>query len=426
MTYDASEASRDAGRPVELYEILRRVAGAAGGFVWAEDFSAYADTPAFLAAWVEGTEGAATAAATWDLDATHVVAGETMSAHLHLVGTATDGDIYKVTLLKTGLVPGASYSFVRRAWATEVVSGLPPNVFNLITTTVVADGSGVATLILRLTTPGGGTFDIQIWFGGVQLIRQATAATQVSSRYTSHDAVIVSQGQTYYPSPIGRSPIPHGDGEAEGGDVRLTLPRDHAIALAAGRDGAQALSLILRRAHIDAPDDVRVRFRGLCTEAAPERAECVLTFRPLAGLLDVPLPRFKTGLTCPFVTYDEATCGVIRSSFTLSDVPVTVVSGTEVTVAGLAAFYGADTGYFVLGTLVLPSGLELPIQSVSGDVLTLFEPRTDIAVDDVVSVIAGDDHTAATCRDRFGNISRFGASTKLPARSPYRGAGLAP
>jgi hypothetical protein len=161
-------------------------------------------------------------------------------------------------------------------------------------------------------------------------------------------------------------------------------------------------------------------------DASPERAECVLTFRPLAGLLDVALPRFKTGLTCPFNTYDTFTCGVVRGDFTLADAEVTAVSGADVTVAGLSAFYGADLTYFVQGTLALPSGVELPIQSVLGDVLTLYEARADITVGDIVSVTAGDDHTATTCRERFDNIVRFGASTKLPQRSPYRGAGLAP
>jgi hypothetical protein len=135
--------------------------------VWREHFDAYADDAAFLAAWVEGAGGAATM--TWDLDNTHVVSGESISAHVHVEGTANPGDEYGVTLTKTGLTPGASYTFKRQPYATEIVAGLPANQFNQLSSTVTADASGSVDLTLRFTTPAGGSFDADIWFGDVHL-----------------------------------------------------------------------------------------------------------------------------------------------------------------------------------------------------------------------------------------------------------------
>ncbi len=420
MTFPPLETSRDGGRPRELYQFTRVAKGLQAGAVWFSNLQQYADTAALLAAWPETSDP--TNQATWTLDDTLKTLRGQPAARIDLVGPISAGEIYQITHPVTGLEPDTAYDFKRRIFATAGAP-FPSGAWFDATTPVMTDGSGSVDVYFRIVIISGGTANWTWWFDHGRLVRAAAADVTTVSRYTSAAQALVVGGETWYPSPIVRERIPHGSREAAGGDLILTVPRDHEIALAA-LDEPGRIQLVLSRVHQDALADPRVRFRGECVRVEPEGGEARLTFRPFAGTLDVVLPRFAVGRRCPFVTYDQHTCGVAREDFSMADAEVTVIDGHNVTVAGSGAFAADDPSYFAGGVLQLPSGATIPIRGAQGDVLDLHGPPTGLLVGDLVVLTAGDDHTAATCRDRFHNILRFGGSTKLPVRTPFRGAGL--
>lgn len=423
MTFPALEASREGGRPRELYEFTRTVKGLQAGAVWFSNLNQYADTAALLAAWPETSDP--TNQATWTLDGSLKTLRGHPAARIDLVGPVAPGEIYQITHPVTGLEPNTAYDFKRRIFAS-VGSGapFPEGVwFEGAVTPVMTDASGNVDVYYRIVIVTGGTANWTWWFDHGRLVRAAATDVSTTRRYTSGDTALVVGGVTWYPSPITRERIVHGTRESAGADLLVTLPRDHEIAAAAMNEPGR-LRLVLKRVHLDALADPKVRFRGECVRVEPEGGEARLTFRPFAGTLDVPVPAFAVGRRCPFRTYDGATCGVAREDFTMAEAEVTAIDGQHVTVAGAGDFALGDPTYWAGGVLQLPSGGTIPIRSVEGDVLELHGAPAGLLVGDLVALTAGDDHTAATCRDRFHNIERFGGSSKLPVRTPYRGAGL--
>jgi hypothetical protein len=168
-----------------------------------QPFEDYADDTAFQAAWVPSQIGTATA--TWTLDGTHTADGAGVAAHLHIVGSTNPGDQYAATLTKTGLTPGGSYRFLRQAYADEVVAGLPANQFNTLASILTADASGNVDLVLRFTTPGGGTFDTLIWFDDI------TLQAEWDGQATKPVSVLIDAGVLY----VGETPA--GFGASQGG-----------------------------------------------------------------------------------------------------------------------------------------------------------------------------------------------------------------
>jgi hypothetical protein len=422
MSFDALESSQASGQPVELYKFSR-----SGGIVtelevFRQDFSDYANTAAFLAEWIEDTDGAATATMTWDLDATHVVAGETISAHVNVTGSATPGDAYKVVLTIPGFVPGRTYSFRRQAYATEIVAGLPANQFNSLASNVVADISGNLELVLRFTTPDGGTFDVDIWFGDVHVV-DTTIGEATDVFYTSADATIAYDGDDYLPAIITRGVIDAGGQEIRDSNLELRLPSEHEVAgwFAITTD-QRPVTVTMYRVHrtdlTDAitPDVTRV------TKIRFEGKSCILTCAT-AGLrvLNRETPRQFFSIACNHVLYSDR-CGVSKVARTLAATVVTNVSsdGLQVTVTGVDA-YAVDrvvVGCFVSGVLAPHGRQPVTIVGQAGDVLTLIRPIPGLAVDDVVDVIEGCARSVAAC-NAHNNIENYGGFPGIPVRNPF-------
>jgi uncharacterized phage protein (TIGR02218 family) len=117
---------------------------------------------------------------------------------------------------------------------------------------------------------------------------------------------------------------------------------------------------------------------------------------------EIPSARFQP--TCNHFLYDGR-CREIAESF---DVATTVgtIAGTTITVAGVG---GHPDGFFRNGEIVRAAdGERRLIRAQVGTTITLNYPFRELVTTNGVTLFAGCDHTAKTCRDKFGNIDNFG------------------
>ena len=62
-----------------------------------------------------------------------------------------------------------------------------------------------------------------------------------------------------------------------------------------------------------------------------------------------------------------------------------------------------------------PDGLEMEVASFDGtDMVLLLPMPNDVQVGDTFSIVAGCDHSLATCRDRFDNVLNFRGEPHAP------------
>lgn len=123
---------------------------------------------------------------------------------------------------------------------------------------------------------------------------------------------------------------------------------------------------------------------------------------------------------CPYATYDH-NCRVNRDLFRTDDT-LTLVTGATVEAT---AFATKPDRWFAGGYIEwqsAPGVIERRfIKAHAGVALTLLGGTPGLAAGTGVSAYAGDDRTAATCRDKFANLDNFGGFTSLPGKSPFDG-----
>jgi hypothetical protein len=140
--------------------------------VWSPDWSTYADSAAFNAAW---TKTDTSGLMVWDLDGTHQETSTSPVPHISLVGlTLSTGDITTMSYVVSGLTPGRTYRYRYDAYSFGETY-YTPNAWDPVTDfadiDVIADGSGQVTVPLTLRIAGGGTFaTFQIWYDHIRLI----------------------------------------------------------------------------------------------------------------------------------------------------------------------------------------------------------------------------------------------------------------
>lgn len=148
--------------------------------------------------------------------------------------------------------------------------------------------------------------------------------------------------------------------------------------------------------------------------------------QPFTFTLNQPMPRKVLQPQCGW-TLGDAGCTVNLASFTFTN---TIGAGTNaIYITPGTAFTQAD-GYFTQGVIKMTSGqnagLSAAIQDHSGGILRLVKPFLfPINVGDSFVVIAGCDHTAKTCQQKFSNLvfgstpNNFGGTPYIPNREAF-------
>lgn len=232
---------------------------------------------------------------------------------------------------------------------------------------------------------------------------------------TPHEFAVDLGGQAYASAALSRSALALG-AEAAKTALHLRLPPDQALVshLLASAITGQVTTLTLRLARHDgigwAISGTRWVGRVLGVEIADDLAQ-VACESAQVSLKRIGLRRLYSR-QCTHVLYSDA-CGAqpVAHSATVQSVAgrrVALVGGTPP--ALLAALPG--------GLLQLASGARHMIVGADAAGVELLAPL-QLPAGTVVQLVAGCDHSTATCAARFNNLNNYGGFPFLPNKNPF-------
>lgn len=249
--------------------------------------------------------------------------------------------------------------------------------------------------------------------------------------YTSADAAVEHNGETYTPEAIGRDAIEQGS-EINRANISITLPRTNpvsALFLLDAPDAVTALTIL----RLDRSDDsVITLWKGRVASAQASASEVSIECESIFTSLRRPGLRARYQRACRHTLYGRG-CNVDKSAFA---VPGRLAALDAVTATVPEAAEYADNTFF--GGMVefrLDTGVVARfVLAHTGQTLTLARPIEGLA-DRVgygqsygryygglaVTLYPGCDRTRATCDSRFDNILNFGGFPWIPGRNPFDG-----
>ena len=243
----------------------------------------------------------------------------------------------------------------------------------------------------------------------------------VSYRFTSFGSDVVFGGLSYLETQISRSKIEASNSEAAN-VVKITVPATNPVAVRyiANTPGYTAAVQILRGHADDPSEQTVVLFEGYIDHVAfTGDISAEIVCKPDTDILRRSGPRISYQGLCNHFLYD-ARCKVNPAAFTYTGL-VSGVSGDQITVNGVAA-NGAD--WAVGGYVRAPSGAQDDARLViaqASDTLTLLSPFSIPVLSTNVDVLAGCDHSLATCQSKFANVINFGGYPYVPPKNPFNG-----
>lgn len=242
-------------------------------------------------------------------------------------------------------------------------------------------------------------------------------------RYAAADQDVVSDFQRY----VANGVIQHGPIE-QGGDpiragIEVTVESDHPVAsLFRSIPPMDTVLLLIQEIHADDLTDRKPVWQGRITSVRwdSEAGEAVITHEPTYTSLQRMGLRRAYQRLCPLVT-GGARCRLNLEAFAL-DTTVQELNGVSITLASIA---GRPDGYFTGGfiTYEISAGVieRRPVRSQVGTVLELSNFPVGLVVGGSLKAYPGDDHTAKTCAEKFGNIDNYGGFIYFPGKNPFNG-----
>jgi len=235
--------------------------------------------------------------------------------------------------------------------------------------------------------------------------------------WTTNPTPVTYNSLTYQPLEIRREALLFSqDSRAEG--LTITVPATMALVrkFINSVPGQIATLTILRVHRNDGANELIQFFKGkaMTVGFTLNGIEAEINVVPITADLANTIPRFKFSGVCNHVLYDSA-CTVAQSLFRYQD-EVTGVAGTTISVQGLAA---KGTGWANGGYVALPSGEFRQIADHTGDDIRVLIPFPSSPLGQTVEVFAGCDHSIATCKSKFNNVTNFGGFAWVPLKNPF-------
>ncbi len=262
---------------------------------------------------------------------------------------------------------------------------------------------------------------------------------------------VASTGEVFLPTAIEHEQI-RLDGEKNAGQLRVSLPLDHALAQLYALDSpaVQTWLTLYQADNAVAGGQTFVIWVGQVVSAQYDESRCTLTLDHLQKVLNRPGLTAKHPRSCGHLLFDAATCGVKAS--TLEDgywafredgfLESVSADGFVVSVPAAANRPAGwlDGGYLVIGgtytdiagidhrvrgqsvdaDMQVFGGIRRSIVSHSGGTLRLAVPlKAGEAVGARVSLFAGCDGSLSTCKNKFSNAPRFGGYPYIPIKNPF-------
>jgi uncharacterized phage protein (TIGR02218 family) len=246
----------------------------------------------------------------------------------------------------------------------------------------------------------------------------------VTSYYVaSGDRDVLYNGNNFAATPSARSEWMVNPLTGADGDMILTLPARHALAqryVALGGVPPKQILLTARRKQLTSGEVLRF-WQGYVTGVAFERhlAKFRIPERNQQSL-QRRLPTVRVDTTCRNVLYDSW-CQVARATFTVS----TAAAFVDGRVINVGSVGGNPDQWAQRGELVhVASGESMMITSQVGVQLTLQYPIPEMKAGDSVQVVAGCDHSIATCVSKFSNAANYSGLPQRPTRNLFLTTGL--
>lgn len=244
--------------------------------------------------------------------------------------------------------------------------------------------------------------------------------------YTSSKFTVIFESETYTPLEITRGQIDYG-GEDRPGALPITFPTDTDLGLLLQAGSvASPVSVRVTRIQSDAATDPAIIFLGELGGADVDGENVTVQCWPFTARMDLTVPQglFQRD-QCQWNTYDPNTCKVDKATYTFEG-EVTEIDGLNVTVDGALDFdpgTGTRSDMFSLG-IIQKGEQQGMIDLQMGNIVRLIELLPTLVVGDMVQLVAGDDRSMATCRDKFANAPRRLAFAHMPVLNPFYGQGL--
>ena len=236
--------------------------------------------------------------------------------------------------------------------------------------------------------------------------------------YTSGDVAVTFDGNVYTPAAIKRDEITYNS------DLTVTTVNVHAAFITDPmidfivQNPVEILWIQIMKLHRDqSPLEANVLFTGQIKNVRIRgnvgQAQCV----GFEFYLRQNIPKYRFQPSCNNTLYGPY-CAVDKPTYTHS-VTVSGVSsdGLELTSGDFATISGASDNYLLLGYLSWDSNLRT-IASHTDDTITLTYKIIGLTAGQQVTVYAGCDLKAETCRDKFNNINNFFGHPYIPLDNP--------
>lgn len=279
-----------------------------------------------------------------------------------------------------------------------VTADIPMVAYGIYNLTVVLNNDGLAVSGVQLTwKPAGGT-----------------------------ESVVASASGTYFTCKTwkmaGPSTNPGSGPSYPTNGKEVTVPNEYDISLMQAIqiglfDGAKiSVYTTYMPDYGDLVYGVEVKYSGQITELDKTgRTTAEGTAESYMFKLNQQMPRLLMQPSCRWV-FGDAGCTLDLNSYAQSGV---VGSGTtSLQITPQSALPQAD-GYFAQGVVTMTSGqnmsMSMSVKQHKGGVLTLTKPFLfPLKEGDSFQVVAGCDHTYASCQQKFNNIANFGGMPWIP------------
>jgi hypothetical protein len=230
-------------------------------------------------------------------------------------------------------------------------------------------------------------------------------------RYTSYSSSVIYLGQTYTAIPISRG---NHSIQASGGDPPEILITLHETAAFVTQNGfslpPQGMTVTIRRLQQVSNEAIIIWLGKVTSFRIRGREVEVQSPSIMAAALSSQIPSAYLQRRCNHVLYDFG-CRVDRSMHQLT---TTVTSQTgRVLVVGAVPVDTLKSGEARIG-----SEFRTIIDQAS-TTLTLLTAFRSVVPGQAITLFQGCDHTLLTCRDLFGNVSRYGGFPYLSWKNPF-------
>ena len=258
----------------------------------------------------------------------------------------------------------------------------------------------------------------------------AAAPVNLHWRYTSFAAGVVSGGKLFNPWPMNHSAISgSADGQDSPVDVDAQPDPSHPFSLLAGVPPGQVIWIDIYTCDLSAPDTTVKIFSGYLKTVTDDGVKYTAHCETRLAWLKTKLPRFYIGTPCNHFLYEPNTCKVVRGLWETTVTYYQLVAGRLPVILVTFNFpfnlanWQTD-GWFAGGLCEAGVGTQYEIRSVIGShwngaqlQLTLNAPFKNAGVGGQLQLVAGCDHTAATCKAKFNNFQNFGGFPAVPDRN---------